>query len=110
MTVLCTASHFPLAYPIKRHNAAEDLKFLIDVFTKFGFPDEILSDCGTKFMSDVIQAFLYHCKVWHVRCRLYHPQSNGSLERLHRTLKNMFKSVMETYAGDWDEAISWTFC
>jgi len=26
---------------------------------------------------------------------------------MHRTLKNMMKSVLETYAGDWDETVSW---
>lgn len=42
LTVLCMASHFPLACPIKCHNAAEVVKCLIDVFTVFGFPDELL--------------------------------------------------------------------
>src|SRR6218665_2490505 len=54
-----------------------------------------------------MQAFLCQVQVWRIHCSPYHPQSNGSLERLHRTLKNMMKSVLETYACDWDETVPW---
>src|SRR6218665_3392937 len=107
LTVICMASHFPLAYPLKCNTAEEVVKCLIEVFTVFGFPDKLLSDCGSEFMSDLMQAFLCQIQVWHIHCSPYHPQSNGSLKRLHRTLKNMMKSVLETYAGDWDETVPW---
>ena len=51
------ASHFPLAYPIKTHAAAEVVHCLILVFTTFGFTDQILSDCGSEFMSELMQLF-----------------------------------------------------
>lgn len=53
-----------------------------------------------------MQAFLRQCQVWHLFCSPYRPQANGSLERLHRTLTNMLKSVLESYAGNWDEVVS----
>src|SRR6218665_3957417 len=63
LTVIDFASHFPLAFPLKTHTAAEVVRCLISVFTLFGFPDEILSDCGSEFMSELTQLFLLECKV-----------------------------------------------
>jgi len=37
----------------------------------------------------------------------YHPQSNGCLQRFHRTLKSMLKGVGETFLGDWDQLLPW---
>ena len=90
LTVIDFASHFPLAYPIKTHTAAEVVRCLILVFTTFGFPDQILSDCGSEFMSELMQLFLLECKVAQFKTSPYHPQSNGCLERFHRTLKIVY--------------------
>jgi len=57
LTVIDFASHFPLAYPIKTHTTAEVVRCLISVFTTFGFPDQILSDCGSEFMSEQCNCF-----------------------------------------------------
>ena len=93
LTVIDFASHFPLAYPIKTHTAAEVVCCLILVFTTFGFPDQILSDCGTELMSELMQLFLVECKLAQFKTSPYHPQNNVCLERFHRTLKSMLKGV-----------------
>ena len=107
LTVIDFASHFPLAYPIKTQTAAEVVRCLILVFTTFGFPDQILSDCGSEFMSELMQLFLFECKVAQFKTSPYHPQSNGCLERFHRTLKSMLKGVGETFSGDWNQLLPW---
>src|SRR6218665_2637204 len=107
LTVIDFASHFPLAFPIKTHTAAEVVRCLISVSTLFGFPDEILSDCGSEFMSELTELFLLECKVAQIKTSPYHPQSNGCLERFHRTLKSMLKGIGETFPGDWDQLLPW---
>src|SRR6218665_784835 len=37
--------------------APEVVRCLFSVFTMFGFPDEILSDCGSEFMSELTHIF-----------------------------------------------------
>src|SRR6218665_4000891 len=107
LTVVDFASHFPPAFPIKTHTAAEVVRCLISVFRTFGFPDQILSDCGSEFMSELMQLFLLECKVAQFKRSPYHPQSNGCLVRFHRTLKSMLKGVGETFPGDWDQLLPW---
>ena len=33
----------------------------------------------------------------------YHPESEGAIERLHQTLKNMLKTYYHQTGKDWDE-------
>ena len=58
-------------------------------------------------MSELMQLFLCECKVSQFKTPPYHPQSNGCLERFHRTLKSMLKGVGETFPGDWDQLLPW---
>ena len=107
LTVIDLASHFPLAFPLQTHTAAEVVRCLIQVFSHYGFPDELLSDCGSEFMSELTQIFLTECQVFQLKTSPYHPQSNGCLERFHRTLKSMLKGCGETFPGDWDQLLPW---
>lgn len=47
----------------------------------------IISDNGPQFVSRDFRAFVRICGMTHVRTSPYYPQSNGKLERWHKTLK-----------------------
>ena len=51
--------------------------------------------------------FLCEYEVAQFKTSRFHPQSNGCLERSHRTLKDMLKVVGETFPGDWDQLLPW---
>jgi transposase InsO family protein len=107
LTVIDLASHFPFAFPLRNHTAKDVARCLSEVFTLFGFPKELLSDCGSEFMSDVMQVFLHECGVVQMKTSPFRPQSNGSCERFHRTMKDMLKALVESYPGSWDEILPW---
>ena len=55
------------------------------------FPGEtprIISDNGPQFISKEFKQFIRMCGMTHVRTSPYYPQSNGKLERYHRTIKS----------------------
>jgi hypothetical protein len=55
------------------------------------FPNEtprIISDNGPQFISKDFKQFIRICGMTHVRTSPYYPQSNGKLERYHRTIKS----------------------
>jgi len=54
LTVLDLCSHYPEAIPLKQHTAAEVAQALGTVSSRFGFPQEILSDQGSDFMSELM--------------------------------------------------------
>jgi len=54
------------------------------------FPDakpRIISDNGPQFISKDFKDFIRICGMTHVRTSPYYPQSNGKLERYHKTIK-----------------------
>lgn len=48
----------------------------------------IISDNGPQFIAKDFKHFIRICGMTHVRTSPYYPQSNGKLERYHRTLKS----------------------
>jgi putative transposase len=53
-------------------------------------PDErsrIISDNGSQFVTKDFKEFIRVTGMTHVRTSPYYPQSNGKLERFHRTIK-----------------------
>jgi putative transposase len=54
------------------------------------FPEarpRIISDNGPQFIAKDFKEFIRICGMTHVRTSPYYPQSNGKLERYHRTIK-----------------------
>ena len=60
-----------------------------EYFSMFGFPQRLMSDQGTGFTSKVIAAMCSLLGIEKIRTTLYHPQSNGSAERVQQTLQRM---------------------
>ena len=47
----------------------------------------IISDNGPQFIANDFKAFIRTCGMTHVRTSPYYPQSNGKIERWHKSLK-----------------------
>ena len=47
----------------------------------------LISDNGPQFIAKDFKEFIRICGMTHVRTSPYYPQSNGKIERWHKTLK-----------------------
>ncbi len=55
------------------------------------FPDQhprVISDNGPQFIAKDFKEFIRQCGMTHVRTSPFYPQSNGKLERWHKSLKS----------------------
>jgi putative transposase len=52
-----------------------------------GVTPRIISDNGPQFIAKDFKEYIRLCGMTHVRTSPYYPQSNGKLERYHRTIK-----------------------
>ena len=107
LTCMDLATHYPEAIPLKNHTAEEVANALAQIFSHFGLPEEILSDQGTEFMSELMQHFLFQFGIKQIRASPYHPETNGSCERFHRTLKSMIRSMVNDFNDSWCECLPW---
>ena len=72
-----------------------------EYFSVFGFPQRLMSDQGTWFTSEVIQAMCSLLGIEKIRTTPYHPQSNGSAERVHQTLWRMIRKLDPELCWKW---------
>jgi len=100
LTIMCVATHFPEAVPLRNIKAYTIIKALIKFF---GLPKSIQSDQGTNFMSGVFQQIMHQLNITQCKSSAYHPQSQGAIERFHQTLKNMMRCYCFEFKRDWDE-------
>ena len=61
--------------------------FVTAWFSRFGTPLYLTTDRGTQFESELFQNLSKIIGFTRLRTTAYHPQSNGKVERFHRTLK-----------------------
>ena len=62
----------------------------------------IISDNGPQYLSTEFRSYLRDQEVVHSRIRVGHPQSNGKMERFHKTLKS--ECVRTQALGGFEEA------
>ena len=62
-----------------------------------------MTDQGTNFLSEVFKNVCKLLKINKIQITAYHPQSNGALERSHRTLAEYLRHYVSADQTDWDK-------
>ena len=90
LTYIDYYTSYPEAHILRQITSREVIRVLTDIFARFGFPEELVSDNGKQFVSAEFENFLKTCGIKHTRVSPYLARSNGKLERFHRYLKKIF--------------------
>ena len=105
LTIVDVATRYPEAIPLRKIDSVTVAEALVSAFCRMGCPTEILSDCGTQMISDVMKEVHKLLGVKTVTTTPYHPQSNGLVERFNGTIKSMIKRVVQDQPKNWDRMI-----
>ena len=70
---------------------------------KFGVPDQIKSDQGTKFVNQTIQKMRILFGMHRMKTTAGNPRSNGLVENHNRVLKKMLPYYTNAYQSNWNE-------
>jgi putative transposase len=89
ISILDGYSRFIVHWEIRERSCEQDVEIVLQrAREKFpGVTPRIISDNGPQFVSRDFKQFIRICGMTHVRTSPYYPQSNGKLERYHRTIK-----------------------
>ena len=95
------------AYAIPDQEARTVADKLVQEFiTRFGCPRQIHTDQGRNFESKLFKGMCDLLDVDKTRTTPFHPQSDGLVERLNRTLENMLSLYVADNQLDWDQYLS----
>lgn len=102
LTVVDYATRYPEAVALSCVRADKVADALLGIFTRVGFPAELISDQGPQFVSDLMQALCRKIQMTHIMASPYHPQTNGLCERFNGTLKQMLCTFVHSQGKDWE--------
>ncbi|MCH7576147.1 MAG: transposase [Candidatus Marinimicrobia bacterium] len=112
-TVLDDYSRYILAWKLFDTMNAQDVQQTLDMAIAKSGVDQIrvkhrprlLSDNGPCCVSKELKSYLQEREMEHTRGAPYHPQTQGKIERYHRTMKNIVKLDHYYLPRELNEAI-----
>ena len=96
----------PKSVALKTTDTEKVAEALVDMFARVGIPNEVLSDNGPQFISDVMKEVGRLLSLRQLKSTPYHPMCNGLFEKFNGTLKLMLRRMAEERPKDWDRYIS----
>ncbi len=103
-TIIDSASKWMEAIPLSDTSAAACAKALTFTWiSRFGDPKTITSDPGPQF---TLKLWFKLCEMLHIshkQTMAYHPESNGTVKRLHCRLKDALRACAA--AATWSEEL-----
>ncbi|XP_022095014.1 uncharacterized protein LOC110981615 [Acanthaster planci] len=102
LVVVDYATRYPEAVALPRIESERVAEALLEVYSRLGIPQEILTDMGTQFTSEVMREVGRLLAIKQLTTTPYHPMCNGLVERFNATLKKMLRRMCAERPRDWD--------
>ena len=84
-------------------------KYTDEMFCRFSPPEQLHSNQGRQFKSNLIKHICKILNVQKTRTSPYHPQCGGLVERFNRTLLHMLATTTREHPFGWEDQI-WKAC
>ena len=112
-TVMDDYSRFIIAWKLFSSMSATDVQETLDMAlertgveqVKVNLKPRLLSDNGPCYISKDLREYLEKRAITHIRSRPYHPQTQGKIERYHRSLKNVIMLDNYYFPEELEQAI-----
>ena len=103
LTMIDYATSYPEAVALPGIETERVAEALVEMFSRVGIPDEMLTDCGSQFTAEVMKEVSRLLSLQQITTTPYHPICNGLIERFHMTLKQMLRRMCAERPKDWDK-------
>ena len=105
LTLVDCATRYPEAIAMKSIDTVV-CRRTYEHFSGIDIPQEILSDTGRQFVSDLMREIARLLSVGQLQTTPYHAQCNGLVERGNGTLRQMLQKMAADKRSDWDRYIT----
>ena len=101
LTLVDYATRYPEAVPLKNIEMETVAEALLNMYSRLGIPEEVLSDLGTQFVSKCMEEVSRLLSIKRLTTTPYHPICNGLVERFNGTLKKMLRRLCNEQPRQW---------
>lgn len=110
LIVLDHFSKFHWVCPLRKFTSSAIKDFLqSQIFHIYGVPETVISDNGSQFKANDLNAFLTSFGINHIYTAFYSPQANAS-ERVNRSLIAGIRAFLKKDHREWDQNLSAICC
>ena len=94
------------AFPTSDQKTSTIAALLVEhIVCRHGIPEELLSDRGSNFLSDLMLELCSILGVRKINTSGYHPQTDGLVEKFNSTLQSMIAKSSDKHATEWDKQL-----
>lgn len=94
------------AFPLRTQEASEVARVLYkEIITRYGAPRTLISDRGRNFVSNLVKALSEMFQITRHLTSSYHPQTNGSVERMNSVILQAIRCYAKGQQDDWDDLL-----
>ena len=102
LTMMDYVTCYPEAIALPSIETEHVAEALVEMFSRVGLPDEMLTDCGSQFTSEIMKEVARLLSLQQLTTLAFHALCNGLVERSHATLKQMLGRMCAERPKDWD--------
>ena len=102
LTMIDYAMKYPEAVALPGIETESGGKALVEMFSRVGIPDEMLTDCGSKFTGELIKGVTRLLSLRQITTTPYYPICNDLSKHFHMTLKQMLRRMWAERSKHWD--------
>ena len=92
---------------INKATTSEVTKVLKVMFSRYGVPDQVITDNGPQFTSSEFTTFAQQWGFEHVTSSPRYPQSNGKAENAVETVKMLFTKCQDSGQSEYLALLDW---
>lgn len=108
MSISCDLTKYVVMLPTFDSTALTAAKIIVEnVCLVFNIPKIIISDNGPAFVAETFKQMAKLLDIKHIKTTPYHPQSNGGIERYHRTLGQYIRSYVQKSPMTWNKYLQY---
>ena len=106
LTLVDYATMYPEAVPLKNIDTETVAEALLDMYSRVGVPEEVLSDLGTQFTSGCMKEVSRLLSIRKFTSSPYHPACNGLVEKFNGTLTRVLRRLCHEQPCQWHRFIN----
>ena len=106
LTLVDYATRYPEAVPLKNIDTETVAEALLDMYSRVGVPEEVLSNLGTQFTSDCMKEISRVLSIRRLTTSPCHTACNGLVKKFNGTLKRMLRRLCHEQPRQWHRFIN----